>query len=102
MSENGGGGRAMACGGAMRCRPLNASRLASVAARRSFFDRSVGEADMQRYILTSSPAKAGDPVFQSARNRTAKPERTGYPAFAGDDESASWARGGKQKNAKPP
>jgi hypothetical protein len=56
---------------------------------------------MQRYILTSSAAKAGDLVFQSARNTTAKPEPTGYPAFAGYDESASWARGGKQKSAKP-
>src|SRR5258705_13212264 len=90
---------AMACAAAMRCRPLNASRLASVAARRSFFHRSVGEAAMQRYILTSSPAKAGDPVFQSARNITAKPELTGYPPLAGYDERAIRARGGKQKTA---
>src|SRR5712671_5593067 len=92
---------AMACAAAMRCPPLNASRLASAAARRSFFDWSVGEADMRRYILTSSPAKAGDPVFQSAGDGIEKLQRTGYPAFAGYDESASWACGGKQKSAKP-
>src|SRR5216684_4829083 len=36
-------------------------------------------------ILSSSPAKAGDPVFQSTCDLTEKPRRTGYPAFAGYD-----------------
>src|SRR5882724_5043205 len=39
------------------------------------------------YLSLSSPAKAGDPVFQSTCDRTAKPRRTGYPAFAGYDGS---------------
>ncbi len=30
----------------------------------------------------SSPAKAGDPVFRGASDRTEKPRRTGYPACA--------------------
>jgi hypothetical protein len=33
----------------------------------------------------SSPAKAGDPVFQSSSSRTDRPRRTGFPAFAGND-----------------
>jgi hypothetical protein len=33
----------------------------------------------------SSPAKAGDPVFQRRQRLNRKPQRTGYPAFAGYD-----------------
>src|SRR5690349_10516349 len=33
----------------------------------------------------SSPAKAGDPVFQRQSLFTERPRRTGYPAFAGYD-----------------
>jgi hypothetical protein len=35
----------------------------------------------------SSSAKADDPVFQSAYERTEKPQLTGCPAFAGHDDS---------------
>jgi len=31
----------------------------------------------------SSSAKAGDPVFRDANDGIEKPQRTGYPAFAG-------------------
>ena len=49
---------------------------------------------MQLYSLTSSPAKAGDPVFQSTHDRTATLPRTGYPAFAGYDKK-------QKQSAKP-
>src|SRR6516165_8535764 len=37
------------------------------------------------HFLSSSPAKAGDPVFEDRKDQTEKPQRTGYPAFAGYD-----------------
>jgi hypothetical protein len=36
-----------------------------------------------------SPAKAGDPVFRDVSDRTARPQRTGSPAFAEDDTPPS-------------
>src|SRR6478609_1419384 len=35
--------------------------------------------------MASSPAKAGDPVFQRQCEDTEGPRRTGFPAFAGND-----------------
>ena len=40
----------------------------------------------RQILRPSSPAKAGDPVFRSFSDRTGKPRRTGYPAFAGYDD----------------
>ena len=40
----------------------------------------------------SSPAKAGDPVFQSRRSEIGRPRRTGCPAFAGHDSSPITSR----------
>jgi hypothetical protein len=37
------------------------------------------------HTQSSSPAKAGDPVFRGASDRAEKPRRTGYPACAGYD-----------------
>src|SRR2546430_10815916 len=65
-----------------RCLSLNASRLASAAARSWAFDASGRWSDMPRHIPLSSPARAGDPVFQSTQARTALPRRTGYSAGA--------------------
>src|SRR4051794_3828444 len=40
---------------------------------------------VQLHPRLSSPAKAGDPVFQSRQCSFERPQRTGYPAFAGYD-----------------
>ena len=77
---------ASASAAAARCPSLNASRAASAAARRSAFEGVVGVSGMRLLVPSSSSAKAGDPVFQSTRDRTAKPRRTGYPTFAEHDE----------------
>src|SRR5258705_5569298 len=37
------------------------------------------------HTQSSSPAKAGDPVFRGASDRAENPRRTGYPACAGYD-----------------
>src|SRR5882724_7269930 len=47
--------------------------------------RALRAARSQTRIHLSSPAKAGDPVFQRHHDRTEKPRRTGSPAFAEDD-----------------
>jgi hypothetical protein len=39
------------------------------------------------HFQSSSPAKAGDPVLRGLNDRTERPRRTGYPAFAGYDGS---------------
>src|SRR5579871_5802420 len=41
---------------------------------------------MSNHLSLSSPAKAGDPVFQRRLRFIEKPRRTGSPAFAGDDK----------------
>src|SRR5882724_1631162 len=80
---------ASACAAATRCSSLNASRFASATARKSALDFVT---DMQRVlplssqVMLSSSAKAGDPVFQSTIDSTARPRRTGYPACAGYDD----------------
>jgi hypothetical protein len=43
---------------------------------------------------SSSPAKAGDPVFRDVSDGIEKPQRTGYPACAGYDESLGEAEPG--------
>jgi hypothetical protein len=43
---------------------------------------------------SSSPAKAGDPVFRDLSDRSDIPQRTGYSAFAEyDDSSLSFGYG---------
>src|SRR5258706_9794058 len=41
------------------------------------------------HTQSSSPAKAGDPVFRGASDRAEKLRRTGYPACAGYDDLSS-------------
>src|SRR5256885_1725849 len=49
--------------------------------------QACGVGSIPRITPLSSPAKAGDPVFQRHLFSTDKPRRTGSPAFAGDDTS---------------
>src|SRR5215212_6902858 len=73
MISNGRPRVAIACAAEARCSPLKASRLARAAMRRSAFDGIARMTDMRitfRGIAhwLSSPAKAGDRVFQSSRD----------------------------------
>src|ERR1700682_3519219 len=79
MSSNGSPRVATACAAAGRCSPLNASRAASAAARRSAFDVTT-VLDMQR-IVSPSPhieVPEGQAVINSTeinRHKSAKPQR---------------------------
>src|SRR6266849_5368096 len=67
-------------------RPLMGGRFskASGASRREIV-KSYRMNTNASHSQPSSPAKAGDTVFRGAGDRTERPQRTGYPAFAGYD-----------------
>src|SRR3989442_15314120 len=90
MISNGSPRSAMVCAAATRRSLPNASRLARAVARRVAFcvSREAGGLDIHHRhtalsdTRSSSPVKAGDPVFRGICDRTGKPRRTGYSAFA--------------------
>ena len=86
---------AMACAAEARCSSLNASRLASAAVRRSALE---GIAVMRDLVLPSSPAKAGDPVFQRRSQSNCGSRGVLDTRFRGYDERAVGQNQGNKQN----
>src|SRR5258708_2377981 len=83
--------------GAVACAAV-AARLITVASVMFIDPDDLGGAVLPLHPPPSSPAKAGDPVFQRRLRSTETLRRTGSPAFAGDDGGG----GRRRERAYPP
>src|SRR5579871_1184026 len=81
---------------------LRTARRGDVAAAVAAAGRVMSSASlMLDHLSLSSPAKAGDPVFQRRLRFNEKPRRTGSPAFAGGDKCCMRLRTGNVLPSPP-